>query len=194
MKLIPTGSQTVGPFFHFGLERPAWTDLTGGGKASGDRIRIEGQVRDGDGAPIQDALLEIWQANAVGKYDHPEDGQDKPVDANFRGFGRCATDAQGCYAFTTVRPGRVPGRGNTLQAPHINVTIFARGLLKHLVTRVYFADQAAANETDPVLASIDDPVARRTLLAAPGAAAGGVTTYRFDIVLQGDGETAFFEM
>lgn len=194
MKLIPTGSQTVGPFFHFGIERPAWADLTAGGKAAGERIRIEGQVRDGDGAPVQDALLEIWQANAAGKYDHPEDTQDKPVDANFRGFGRCATDAQGRFAFTTVRPGRVPGRGNALQAPHINMTIFARGLLKHLVTRVYFADQATANETDPVLASVEDPVARRTLLAAPGAAANGVTTYRFDIVLQGDGETAFFEV
>lgn len=194
MKLIPTGSQTVGPFFHFGLERPAWADLTGGGKAAGDRIRIEGQVRDGDGTPVQDALLEIWQANAAGKYDHPEDGQDKPVDVNFRGFGRCATDAQGRYAFTTIRPGRVPGRGNALQAPHVNVTIFARGLLKQLVTRAYFADQAAANETDPVLATIEDPVARRTLVAAAGATNGGVTTYRFDIVLQGDGETAFFEV
>ena len=194
MKLIPTASQTVGPFFHFGLERPAWADLTGGGTAAGDRIRIEGQVRDGDGAPVQDALLEIWQANAAGKYDHPEDEQEKPVDANFRGFGRCATDAQGRYAFTTVRPGRVPGRGNTLQAPHVNMTIFARGLLKHLVTRVYFADRSAANESDPVLATIDDPVARRTLLASAGATEGGVTTYRFDIILQGDGETVFFEV
>ncbi|MBL8835662.1 MAG: protocatechuate 3,4-dioxygenase subunit alpha [Alphaproteobacteria bacterium] len=193
MKLIPTASQTVGPFFHFGLERPAWADLTGGGKAIGDRIRIEGQVRDGDGAPVQDALLEIWQANAAGKYDHPEDEQEKPVDPGFRGFGRCATDAQGRYAFTTVRPGRVPGRGNTLQAPHVNMTIFARGLLKHLVTRVYFADRSAANESDPVLATIDDPVARRTLLASAGATEGGVTTYRFDIILQGDGETVFFE-
>lgn len=194
MKLIPTASQTVGPFFHFGLERPAWADLTGGGKAIGDRIRIEGQVRDGDGAPVQDALLEIWQANAAGKYDHPEDEQEKPVDPGFRGFGRCATDAQGRYAFTTVRPGRVPGRGNTLQAPHVNMTIFARGLLKHLVTRVYFADRSAANESDPVLAAIDDPVARRTLLASAGATEGGVTTYRFDIILQGDGETVFFEV
>jgi len=194
MKLIPTGSQTVGPFFHFGLERPAWADLTGGGRAQGERIRIEGQVRDGDGAPVQDALLEIWQANAAGKYDHAEDTQDKPVDAQFRGFGRCATDAQGRYAFTTVRPGRVPGRGNTLQAPHINMTIFARGLLKHLVTRVYFADQAAANETDPVLSQVEGAGARQTLIAGAAAAAGGIPTYRFDIVLQGEGETAFFEI
>lgn len=189
MTLTPTASQTVGPFFAFGLTRPEWSDLTAGGKAAGEVIRIEGRVTDGDGAPIPDALLEIWQANAAGKYDHPEDKQEKPRDPHFRGFGRCAVDDDGRYAFTTIRPGQVPGRGNTLQAPHINVTIFARGLLKQLWTRIYFADQEAANRIDPVLASIEDPKARQTLVAPRTG-----STYRFDIVLQGDGETAFLEL
>jgi protocatechuate 3,4-dioxygenase alpha subunit len=191
MKLIPTGSQTVGPFFHFGLDRPDWSDLTASGPA-GEKILIEGRVTDGDGAPIPDALLEIWQANAAGKYDHPEDTQDKPLDQKFRGFGRAATNAEGIYRFTTIKPGPVPGRGNALQAPHINVTVFARGLLKHLTTRLYFADEAAANETDPVLNSIDDAAARKTLIA--DKANGAAILYRFDIVLQGKGETVFFEI
>jgi protocatechuate 3,4-dioxygenase, alpha subunit len=191
MKLIPTGSQTVGPFFHFGLDRPDWSDLTAYGPA-GEKILIEGRVIDGDGAPIPDALLEIWQANAAGKYDHPDDTQDKPLDKSFRGFGRAATNAEGVYRFTTIKPGPVPGRGNALQAPHINVTVFARGLLKHLTTRLYFADEAAANETDPILNSIEDAAARKTLIA--GKANGAAATYRFDIVLQGQGETAFFEI
>ena len=191
MKLIPTGSQTVGPFFHFGIDRPEWSDLTSNG-AEGQKIHIEGRVTDGDGAPIPDALLEIWQANAVGKYDHPDDKQDKPVDTKFRGFGRAATNADGVYRFTTIKPGPVPGRGNSLQAPHINVTVFARGLLKHLTTRMYFADEAAANDADPVLNSIEDAEARKTLIA--GKANGAAVTYRFDIVLQGKGETVFFEV
>jgi protocatechuate 3,4-dioxygenase alpha subunit len=191
MKLIPTGSQTVGPFFHFGIDRPEWSDLTVGG-ASGEKIVVEGCVTDGDGAPIPDALLEIWQANAAGKYDHPEDTQEKPVDKKFRGFGRAATNAQGIYRFTTIKPGPVPGRGNALQAPHINVTVFARGLLKHLTTRLYFADEVGANETDPVLNSIEDVAARKTLIA--DKANGAAVTYRFNIVLQGNGETVFFEI
>jgi protocatechuate 3,4-dioxygenase alpha subunit len=188
MKLVPTASQTVGPFFHFGLTRPGWNDLASGG-AAGRHIRVEGRVLDGDGAGVPDALLEIWQANAAGKYDHPEDRQDKTLDAKFRGFGRVCTDNDGRYAFTTVLPGQVPGRGNALQAPHINMTVFARGLLKHLVTRIYFADQAA-NEADPVLSAIEDAAVRGTLLARPA----GEAVYRFDVVLQGAGETAFFEI
>jgi protocatechuate 3,4-dioxygenase, alpha subunit len=191
VKLVTTASQTAGPFFHFALDRPEWADLTRDG-ASGEKIVVEGVVTDGDGAPLPDAFLEIWQANAAGKYDHPEDKQEKPLDPKFRGFGRCLTDQEGRYRFVTIRPGQVPGRGNALQAPHINVTIFARGLLKQLRTRLYFADAAAANETDPVLSAIDDPALRRTLIATP---TGGATpTYRFDIVLQGKGETVFFEI
>jgi protocatechuate 3,4-dioxygenase, alpha subunit len=191
VKPIATPSQTVGPFFHYALDRPGWADLAAAG-ASGERIAIEGRILDGDGAPVFDAFLEIWQANAAGRYAHPDDRQDKPLDARFRGFGRVGTDAEGWFRFATIRPGRVPGRGNTLQAPHLNIAIFGRGLLKHLTTRLYFADRAAENETDPVLSAIDDPAIRRTLLAAPVPAA--VPTYRFDIILQGDGETAFFEV
>jgi protocatechuate 3,4-dioxygenase, alpha subunit len=192
MKPVPTASQTVGPFFHVGLARPELADLTGGGKAQGERIVLEGQVRDGDGAPIADAMLEIWQANAAGKYAHPEDLQSKPVDAHFVGFGRAFTDKQGRYRFLTVRPGAVPGRGNALQAPHIAMTVFARGLLKHLFTRIYFADLAQANETDPVLNSIEDEAVRGSLLARK--ADGAPAIFRFDVVLQGEGETAFFEV
>jgi protocatechuate 3,4-dioxygenase, alpha subunit len=189
-KLGETPSQTVGPFFHFGLDRPEWSDLAAGG-AKGERIVLEGRVLDGDGAPVTDALLEIWQANAEGKYDHAEDGQPKPLDRNFHGFGRAATDADGRYRFTTIRPGPVPGRGNALQAPHIEVTVFARGLLNRVVTRAYFEGEGL-NEADPLLSSIEDPAVRRTLIAKRADGQGAV--YRFDIVLQGDGETAFFEV
>lgn len=192
MKRMPTASQTVGPFFHVGLARPELADLTRGGRAQGEPIVILGQVRDGDGAPVPDAMLEIWQANAAGKYAHPEDRQAKPDDANFVGFGRAFTDKEGRYRFTTVRPGAVPGRGNALQAPHIAVTLFARGLLKHLFTRLYFADLVQANEADPVLSGIEDAAARRSLLAEK--VNGAPATYRFDLVLQGEGETAFFEV
>jgi protocatechuate 3,4-dioxygenase, alpha subunit len=190
MTRVPTASQTVGPFFSFALDHPAWADLTDGGKAEGEAIRIEGRVTDGDGAPVPDAILEIWQANAAGKYAHPEDRQQKELDRHFRGFGRCATKEDGTFAFATIRPGPVSGRGNALQAPHITFCIFARGLLRHLYTRLYFEDRAALNDADPLLASIDDPALRRTLIARETAPA----TYRFDIRLQGEGETAFFEV
>jgi protocatechuate 3,4-dioxygenase, alpha subunit len=188
---IPTPSQTVGPFFHLALDRPGWADMTTQ-NPQGQRIVVEGRVTDGDGAGVADACLELWQANAAGRYAHPDDARtDKPLDPNFRGFGRVATDAAGGFRFVTVLPGPVPGRGNALQAPHIAVAVFARGLLKQLFTRIYFADQAA-NETDPVLASIDDPARRRTLIATRRDDADA-PTYRFDIVLQGNNETAFFE-
>jgi protocatechuate 3,4-dioxygenase alpha subunit len=182
-----TPSQTVGPFFRMGLDRPEWSDLTRDG-ARGEKIAIEGRVLDGDGVPVDDAVLEIWQADAEGRYDHPDDG--RPADPRFPGFGRAMTDEAGRYRFVTIRPGRVPGQGGALQAPHINLTIFARGLLKQLVTRIYFADERA-NDGDPVLAAIADPAARRTLLAARQDAGGA---YRFDVVLQGKGETAFFDL
>jgi len=189
-----TPSQTIGPFFHFALDQPEWSDLTTSAP-TGERIVIDGQVLDGDRAPVDDALLEIWQANAEGKYDQPEDAQaDERVEPRFRGFGRVLTDAQGRYQFTTLRPGRVKGRDGALLAPHINVAIFARGLLKQLVTRIYFAGEQA-NETDPLLTAIADPTARRTLLAVRHeAGAGRPAMYRFDIVLQGAGETVFFDI
>ena len=190
-KLVPTPSQTVGPFFHIGLDRPDWADLTSGGP-QGERIVIEGRVIDGDGASVPDACLELWQANAVGRYAHPDDTRtDKPLDPNFRGFGRVATDADGRFRFTTIRPGPVPGRGNALQAPHIDVALFARGLLKQLFTRIYFTGDPL-NETDPVLLSIDDPARRETLLATPNGSDAG--TWHLDIVMQGENETVFFDI
>jgi protocatechuate 3,4-dioxygenase, alpha subunit len=191
-KLIVTPSQTVGPFFHLALDRPEWADLAAG-KSAGERIVVEGRVTDGDGAPVADACLELWQANAAGRYAHPDDTRaDKPLDPNFRGFGRVSTNADGGFRFATIRPGPVPGRGNALQAPHIAVAVFARGLLKQLHTRIYFGDETA-NDSDPVLLSIDDPAVRETLIASRRDGPG-LPTYRFDIVLQGDRETAFFDL
>jgi protocatechuate 3,4-dioxygenase alpha subunit len=190
-----SSSQTVGPFFKYALERPAWADLGADG-ALGARIRIVGRVLDGDGAPVPDALLEIWQANAAGKYAHPADDQDKPIDPNFRGFGRACTDDEGRYAFSTVLPGPVPGPANVSQAPHLNVSIFARGLLCRLVTRIYFGDRDDENARDPLLSSIADADVRATLVATREEADDRAPhpTYRFNIVLQGAGETAFLDV
>ncbi|HWB48493.1 MAG TPA: protocatechuate 3,4-dioxygenase subunit alpha [Stellaceae bacterium] len=188
-KLIATPGQTVGPFFALGLDRPEWADLTRQ-SPQGQRIVIAGQVRDGDGAPVPDAVIELWQANAAGRYDHVEDTQaGKPIDPQFHGYGRAATDAQGRFKITTIKPGPVPGRGNALQAPHINVAFFARGLLRQLHTRIYFADEPA-NTGDPLLSSIEDEGVRKTLLARPE----GAGIYRFDFVLQGNDETAFLDL
>jgi protocatechuate 3,4-dioxygenase, alpha subunit len=184
-----TPSQTVGPFFHDGLSWPG-AEVLVRPETQGERIAIVGRVLDGDGQPVPDALIEIWQANAAGRYAHPEDTQDKPLDSSFHGFGRCASGPDGAFRFSTIRPGRVPGRGNTLQASHINVGLFARGLLRRLVTRIYFED-GPDNADDPVLALVTDPARRATLLAKRIDGNGAV--YRFDIVLQGDNETVFFE-
>jgi protocatechuate 3,4-dioxygenase alpha subunit len=191
-RLTATPSQTVGPFFHLALDRGQWADLTTD-NPQGERVVVEGRVTDGDGVPVADACLELWQANAAGRYAHPDDTRaDKPLDPHFRGFGRVSTDAGGGFRFTTIRPGAVPGRGNALQAPHIAVAVFARGLLKPLYTRIYFAGDPL-NEADPVLLSIDDPVRRQTLVAtrrdSPGA-----PTWNLDIVMQGDNETVFFDI
>ncbi|MBV9554374.1 MAG: protocatechuate 3,4-dioxygenase subunit alpha [Alphaproteobacteria bacterium] len=188
-KLIPTPGQTVGPFFALGLDRPEWADMTRH-NPQGERLTIEGRVVDGDGAAVPDALIELWQANAAGRYDHLADEQaDKKIDPNFHGYGRVATDAEGRFRIRTIKPGPVPGRGNALQAPHINVAFFARGLLRQLHTRIYFSDEPA-NASDPLLSSIDEESVRRTLIARRGE--GGV--YRFDFVLQGENETAFLDL
>lgn len=194
-KLIPTPSQTVGPFFHLGMTRPEWADLTAG-HPQGERIAIEGRVLDGDSAPVPDAVLEVWQANAAGRYNHPDDRRDDaPLDPGFRGFGRVATGANGEFRLLTIKPGPVPGRGNAWQAPHINVAVFARGLLRHLYTRIYFSDDPR-NAVDPLLSSIDDEAVRGTLLArkAEEGKEGEPPVYRFDIVLQGENETAFLDI
>jgi protocatechuate 3,4-dioxygenase alpha subunit len=188
-KLVTTPGQTVGPFFALGLDRPEWRDMTRN-NPEGERIVIEGRVLDGDGAPVPDALIELWQANAVGRYDHIVDEQvDKKIDPNFNGYGRVATDAEGRFRIKTIKPGPVPGRGNALQAPHINVAFFARGLLRQLHTRIYFADEPA-NASDPLLAGIEDHAVRNTLIAQRGDG----SAFRFDIVLQGKTETAFLDI
>jgi len=176
-----TASQTAGPYWHL-IDFPAWADLPrpdgpNGGVTGGERIVLTGRITDGDGAPCTDAMVEIWQADPEGSYE-----------GEFHGFGRCATDAEGRFRFVTLRPGPVRGRGNATQAPHVTLTLFARGLLTHLVTRLYFAGEAL-NATDPVLAAV--PEARRgTLVAQP--AGGG--EWRLDIRLQGEGETVFLEV
>ncbi len=187
-----TPSQTVGPYLHMGLTRTAQNVVAGEG-TEGERIRVEGRVLDGEGQAINDALVEIWQANAHGRYNHPEDTQAKPLEPGFNGFGRSPTDGDGAFWFETIKPGAVPGPGNALQAPHLNVTVFARGMLLHAVTRIYFSDEAA-NDIDPVLNSIDDAARRATLIAEKAAHANaGKAIYRFDIVLQGADETVFFD-
>ena len=185
-----TPSQTVGPFFHFVLDHKG-DEVLASDATQGERIAIEGRVLDGDGVPLADALIEIWQANAAGRYDHPDDRQQKPLDPAFHGFGRCATDESGRFHFDTIRPGPVPGPGNTLQAPHINVTVFARGMLKHLVTRLYFEGEPL-NADDPILGLVSDPERRATLLARRTNGKDG--PYVFDIRLQGPNETVFFDV
>jgi protocatechuate 3,4-dioxygenase alpha subunit len=187
MALGPTPSQTVGPFFHFGLE-PS-TRLVDEGDP--DAIRIRGVVRDGNGDPVTDALVETWQANRHGRYAHPDDDREGiPKEDGFDGFGRAATDADGAFEILTVKPGRVPGPGGRQQAPHIGVSVFARGLLNRVVTRIYFPDEAEANADDAVLNGVAEDAHRSTLIARD-AGDGALT---FDIHLQGDRQTAFFDI
>jgi protocatechuate 3,4-dioxygenase alpha subunit len=185
--LQATTSQTVGPFFSLGFEGLIIDDLAPAG-VSGERVSIEGQVVDGAGQPVPDAVLELWQANAHGRYAHPADTQDKPLEAAFRGYGRVPTDAAGHFRFRTIKPGAVPGPGGTRQAPHILVSLFARGLMLRLVTRIYFPDEPA-NEDDPAL-SLVPPERRGTLIARRDSPEGAL---RWDVVLQGPGETVFFD-
>lgn len=194
-----TPTQTVGPFFAPALLRDAWNVLTTD-ETIGERIRLEGRVIDGAGNVVPDALLEIWQANAAGRFDHPRDTRDVPLDPNFGGFGRAGTDQHGVYWFETIKPGPIPYGGNdgadpAMQAPHISLTIHARGMLNHAQTRLYFEDEPA-NDADPVLLLV--PADRRTTLLArrdeSGGSPGKSVVYRLDIVLQGRGETVFFNI
>jgi protocatechuate 3,4-dioxygenase alpha subunit len=190
MILPQTPSQTIGPFFKPSLVRSADETLIRH-ESRGERIVIVGRVLDGDGASIDDAMVEIWQANADGRYDHPDDLQEKLIDPHFHGFGRAATDQHGRFRFDTIKPGPASGLGNALQAPHINVSIFARGLLKRLVTRIYFPDESL-NATDAVLNAV--PSARRSTLIARVESISPTPTFRFEIVLQGESETVFFDV
>ena len=181
-----TPSQTVGPFLTIGLH---WDDgpyVAAHGSQGGFWIR--GRVVDGAGEVLTDALVESWQADPDGRFDHPDDPRGASRHEGFRGFGRSETVPDGEYALWTVKPGRVPDGVGGLQAPHLDLSVFARGLLDRIVTRLYFADEADANATDAVLTSLPDD-RRATLLAAPSA-----DGYRLDIVLQGDHETVFFEL
>jgi protocatechuate 3,4-dioxygenase alpha subunit len=178
--LTATASQTAGPFWHL-IDFPAWADLlrADGPNAdvAGERITVVGRITDGDGAPCPDMMVELWQADPAGSYD-----------GAFNGFGRCATDEDGVFRFTTLKPGPVRAAGNAYQAPHVALTLFARGLLHHLVTRLYFAGETL-NEQDPVLSAVP-PARRGTLIAQPE----GAGVWRLDIRLQGEGETVFLEV
>jgi protocatechuate 3,4-dioxygenase, alpha subunit len=184
---IATPWQTVGPFFHIGLSWWRPTELDAG--TPGERVTIDGRVLDGDGRPVTDALVETWQADAAGRYAHPADGDDRPLEARFSGFLRVATDAAGAFRLVTLKPGRVPGPAGRLQAPHLVASIAMRGLLRQLVTRIYFAGEAS-NEEDPIL-SVVEPSRRATLLARPTG--HDPAHLRWDVVLQGEGETVFLE-
>lgn len=192
-------SQTAGPYVHIGLvpsvagipfepERD-WSRMMRAG-VRGERIRIEGIVFDGTGSPVKDAVLELWQPDASGRFP----GRDPGADPAFSGFGRVAADfGTGLFAFETVKPGRVPTADGKLQAPHATLLIFARGINIHLHTRVYFEDEAAANAEDPVLALIEQPCRRETLIARR-ALREGLPVYRYDVHIQGPNETVFFDV
>lgn len=177
-----TPSQTVGPFLHIGLPWDDGPDVVSEGTPGS--FVLSGRVLDGDGAPLIDALVETWQADPQGRFAHP----DSPARGDFRGFGRCATDERGGYRIRTVKPGPLPTPDGGVEAPHLDVSVFARGLLDRVVTRCYFGDEDAANAADPVLSTVD-PSRRATLIAVPDG--GG---YRLDIRLQGEDETVFFDV
>jgi protocatechuate 3,4-dioxygenase, alpha subunit len=200
-----TPSQTVGPFFAYGLSPKgraqwdpngtyAWKETAGDNlitpDASGQKIRVEGIVYDGDGKAITDAMLEIWQADAQGRYASPRDTRALP-NSQFKGFGRSATDKTGVFSFDTIKPGAVPGPNGKAQAPHVMFCIFSRGMLRQIYTRLYFADEAA-NDSDPILTLV--PADRRGTLIAHKEMRGEVPVYRFDIRVQGENETVFFDI
>ena len=180
-----TASQTIGPFFRIGLENLYVADLAPSAAVT-DKIAIHGRVVDGDGKPVNDAILEIWQANAHGKYAHPDDVQSKPLTPGFQGFGRVPTDQSGVFRFTTIKPGSVAGPHGLPQAPHLLVAVFMRGLLIHLLTRIYFPDDAD-NADDPVLKLV--PAERRATLIAARSGGG----LEWNVILQGGNETVFFD-
>lgn len=207
-----TPSQTVGPFFHYGLPWKGGADLVGKsdmgarpelfpedhyvlnlsaptGTPEGEVIEVAGRVIDGNGDAVPDAMIELWQSNAAGRYASADDTREEaPRDPHFVGFGRASTDAGGVYRFRTIRPGRVPGPGNSLQAPHLALSVFGRGLIKRLATRLYFAD-GEGNDVDPILAAV--PAARRSTLVAERKDDG---SWWLDIVLKGEDETVFFDL
>lgn len=189
MKLKQTPSQTVGPFFHYALTDVPDQNILVNDDTEGQRILIKGQVTDGEGTAIGDAMIEIWQADTKGIYKHPEDPNQAEADPNFAGFGRTPTNEDGIYTFKTVKPGTVAFDSETQQAPHINIRVFARGMLIHAYTRLYFSDEN--NDDDPILDVV--PEERRHTLIALREDKGDLPTYCLNISLQGDDETVFFE-
>lgn len=188
MKFTASPWQTVGPFFSIGMESRYVTDVAGP-NAVGQRVVISGQVFDGDEAPISDALLEIWQANAHGKYGHPEDPQKKPLDPNFLGHGRVPTADDGRFEFSTIKPGVVNFPSDVPQAPHISISLMMRGLLRRLTTRIYFPDEPL-NAADQILQLVE-PERRKTLIVVPDTHRVG--HFLWDIHMQGEAETVFFD-
>jgi protocatechuate 3,4-dioxygenase, alpha subunit len=184
----PTPSQTIGPFLAIGLPWPDGPFVVPDGTAGA--ITITGVVYDGAGDPVTDALVETWQADPQGGFDHSDDPRGA-AGHGFRGFGRCPTGPDGSYLIVTLKPGPLPSPGGGTEAPHLDVSVFARGLLDRVVTRIYFPDEEPANAADPVLAAIGDPARVATLIARPGPDAARL---RFDIHLQGDQETVFFDV
>ena len=189
MKLPATTSQTVGPFFKISFSWLYRDNLAAAG-VSGERVAVQGRVIDGDGNGVPDAIIEIWQANSHGKYAHPEDAQDKPVEAGFTGFGRIPTDAQGQFRFTTIKPGPVPSPDGKVQAPHLVITVLMRGLLRRLTTRMYFPGDAL-NANDPIL-NLVSPERRNTLIARRPVS--GHDPLEWNLVLQGPSESVFFDL
>jgi protocatechuate 3,4-dioxygenase, alpha subunit len=189
MSLQATTSQTVGPFFKIGLEWLYRDNLVVEG-VSGERVTIQGRILDGDGLPVPDAIVEIWQANAHGKYDHPEDTQAKPLEPGFNGYGRVPTSAEGIFRFAIIKPGPVPAPNGKEQAPHLVVSVFMRGVLRRLVTRMYFPDDAR-NSGDQIL-NLVEPARRATLIAKK--IAGVSVSLEWNVVLQGPDETVFFDL
>lgn len=191
-RLGETPSQTVGPFFSIRLSGEGENVLVSDG-VGGDRIRLVGRVLDGAGEPVGDALIELWQANAQGRYRHPDDTREEiELDRGFTGFGRAATEFEtGKYWFETIKPGPVPDPEGEMQAPHLNLIVQARGMLNPLFTRVYFPDEEEANRSDLVLRMV--PADRRDTLVAI-AENSDPPVYRFDIRLQGEGETVFLDV
>ncbi len=191
-RLGQTPSQTLGPYFSLRLGAEG-ENLLAGPDVPGKRIQVAGTVLDGDRRPIEDALIEVWQANAAGRYRHPDDNRTEiALDDGFTGFGRALTDFEtGDYLIETVKPGPVPDPEGELQAPHLNLIIQARGMLNPSFTRVYFSDEEEANRADLVLGMV--PAERRHTLVAKRGEPGDPQQYRFDIRFQGDDETVFFE-
>ena len=187
-----TPSQTIGPFHRIMVPWEGGATLTRADDPAA--ITLEGKVVDGAGMPVDDCVIEIWQANVHGRYAHPDDTREVPLVEGFDGFGRVITDQNGCFNIITVKPGRVPGPGDSIQAPHISLSLFSRGLLKRLATRLYFSDEEAANEDDPILQSIEDASRRKTLIAARSDSSLSQPVYGVEIHLQGPNETVFFDL